>query len=219
VFKYKRKNDVGIYGLTAKWYDKNSRESRLAEMQGYANEVSKQVKGKGNILEIAPGPGYLSIELAKKGHKVTGVELSPDFVKIEQVNAREAKVSVDFKEGNVSNIPSSDNEFDFTICTAAFKNFKNPVKALNEMYRVLKPGGTSLIVDMNHDASKEDLKFEIEKMNMKGFDKLFMKFAFNTFLTQSAYTKEEIENFIKQTPFKNYEVKKGGISFYIYLNK
>ena len=87
------------------------------------------------------------------------------------------------------------------------------------MYRVLKPGGISLIIDMDHDASKKDLQLEIEKMNMKGFDKIFMKFAFNTFLTQSAYTKKEIETFIKKTPFKNYEIKKNGISLYIYLTK
>ena len=89
MMKNMRKNkDVGIYGLTAKWYDKNSRKSRIVEMKRYADEVASHVNKNANILEIAPGPGYLSIELAKKGFNLTGVEISADFVEIEKNNAK-----------------------------------------------------------------------------------------------------------------------------------
>ncbi|GFZ93367.1 methyltransferase type 11 [Paenibacillus marchantiophytorum] len=218
--KNKRKNkDVGIYGLTAKWYDKNSRKSRMTQMQDYANEIATLVSKRANILEVAPGPGYLSIELAKKGFNVTGVEISADFVKIEKNNANEANVSVDFKEGNASNLPSEDNFFDFIVCSAAFKNFKDPSKALCEMYRVLKEGGTSLIIDMNHEATSEDINNEIRQTGMKGFDKHFVKFAFKTFLKQGAYTKKDFESLLEETPFKNYHIKKEGISLFVYLYK
>ena len=220
MMKNMRKNkDVGIYGLTAKWYNRNTRKSRLAEMPRYANEVASHVSKDANILEVAPGPGYLSIELAKKGFNVTGVEISPDFVKIEKNNAKEANVSVDFKEGNASNLPCEDNFFDFIVCSAAFKNFKESVKALCEMHRVLKQGGTSLIIDMNHESTAKDIENEVSKTGMKGFDKLFVKFAFKTFLKQGAYTKEGFETLLKQTPFKNYKIKKDGISLYVYLYK
>lgn len=213
-----RKNkDVGIYGFAAKWYDKNTRKSRLAEMQGYANEVARRVSPGANILEVAPGPGYLSIELARKGFNVTGVELSPDFVEIANKNAQEANVEVNFKQGNASNLPCEDNFFDFIVCSAAFKNFKEPIKALCEMHRVLKQGGTSLIIDMNHEATNEDINNEVRRM--KGFDKYFVKFSFKTFLKQGAYTKEEFETFLKETPFKNYQIKKEGISLYVSLYK
>ncbi len=215
----RKTKDVGIYGLTAKWYDKNSRKSRMTQMQTYANEVASLVGKRANILEVAPGPGYLSIELAKKGFNVTGVEISPDFVKIEKDNAKEANVSVDFKEGNASNLPCEDSIFDSIICSAAFKNFKDPVKALNEMYRVLKEGGTSLIIDMNYEATSEDINNEIRQTGMKGFDKHFVKFAFKTFLKQGAYTKEDFESLLKETPFKNYNIKKEGISLFVYLYK
>jgi ubiquinone/menaquinone biosynthesis C-methylase UbiE len=211
--------DVGIYGLTAKWYDKNSRKSRMAEMQRYAQEVASHVSQNANILEVAPGPGYLTIELAKKGFNVTGVEISPDFVKIEKNNAKEAKVSVDFKEGNASNLPCEDHFFDFIVCSAAFKNFKDPVKALCEMHRVLKQGGTSLIIDMNHGATSEDIDNEVRNSEMKGFDKYFVKLAFKTFLKRGAYTKEEFETLIKETPFRNYKIKNEGFSLYVYLYK
>ncbi|WP_286134000.1 class I SAM-dependent methyltransferase [Bacillus sp. AFS053548] len=215
----RKKKDVGIYGYTAKWYDKNSRKSRLTQMQEYATEIKSLIHEGARILEIAPGPGYLSIELAKMGFDVTGVELSPDFVNIEKNNAKEANVLVDFKEGNASNLPCDDNTFDFIVCSAAFKNFMDPVKALSEMYRVLKPGGTSLIIDMNFNATAQDIEGEIRKTGMKGFDKYFVKFAFKTFLKKGAYTKENFEMFLNETEFKNYHIKQEDISLYVYLYK
>ncbi|PEC49071.1 SAM-dependent methyltransferase [Bacillus sp. AFS077874] len=215
----RKKKDVGIYGYTAKWYDKNSRKSRMTQMQEYATEIQSLVQEGAKILEVAPGPGYLSIELAKIGFDVTGIELSPDFVNIEKNNAKEANVLVNFKEGNASNLPCDDNTFDFIICSAAFKNFMDPVKALKEMYRVLKPGGTSLIIDMNFNATAQDIEGEIRKTGMTGFDKYFVKFAFKTFLKKGAYTKENFEMFLNETEFKNYNIKQEGISLYVYLYK
>jgi len=52
---------------------------------------------------------------------------------------------------------------------------------------------------------------------MKGFDKCFVKFAFKTFLKKGAYTKEGLQALIEETSFKNYEIKKDGISLYVYL--
>ncbi|MFB7142715.1 class I SAM-dependent methyltransferase [Gottfriedia sp. NPDC056225] len=215
----RKKKDVGIYGLTAKWYDKNSRKSRMTQMQEYANEIKTLVKEEAKILEIAPGPGYLSIELAKMGFEVTGVEISPDFVTIEKNNAKEANVSVDFKEGNASNLPCEENTFDFIVCSAAFKNFKEPVKAISEMYRVLKPGGTALIIDMNYNSTAADIENEMIKTEMKGFDKYFVKYAFKTFLKKGAYTKEDFEIFINETEFSDYKIKQEDISLYVYLTK
>ena len=217
--KMRKKKDVGIYGYTAKWYDKNSRKSRMTQMQEYATEIQSLVHDGARILEVAPGPGYLSIELAKMGFDVTGVELSPDFVNIEKINAKEANVLVDFKEGNASNLPCDENTFDFIVCSAAFKNFKDPVKALKEMYRVLKPGGTSLIIDMNFNTTAQDIEGEIKKTGMKGFDKYFVRFAFKTFLKKGAYTKENFEMFLNETEFKNYNIKQEDISLYVYLSK
>ncbi len=93
------------------------------------------------------------------------------------------------------------------------------MKALNEMYRVLKQGGISLIIDMNHEASAEDIENEIKKTGMKGFDKYFVKFSFKNFLKQGAYTKEGFEQLIRESYFKDYKIRKEGISLYVYLYK
>jgi ubiquinone/menaquinone biosynthesis C-methylase UbiE len=128
--------DIGIGGITARWYDNNTRKSRLAEMKAYAKEVDKHIQDGCSVLEVAPGPGYLAIELAKLGKckKIIGLDISKDFVEIARRNAKEAGVlEVEFRQGNVADIPFPDNKFDFIICTAAFKNFKDPFVALSQI--------------------------------------------------------------------------------------
>ena len=220
IMKNKRKKkDIGINGRMAKWYDKNTRNSRLNEMREYADIIRGHAKAGAKILEIAPGPGYLSIELAKSGFDVTGVEISEDFVVIEKRNAEEAGVNVNFKQGNASALPLQDESMDFIICTAAFKNFSKPLNALHEMCRVLTPDGTALIIDMNYGSTKEDIEAEMQKNEMKGFDGWFVKLAFKTFLKSGAYTQEGFEELIMQTSFLKHEIKKEGISLFVWLHK
>jgi ubiquinone/menaquinone biosynthesis C-methylase UbiE len=216
----RRSKDIGIEGITARWYDNNTRKHRLAEMKAYAKEVDKYIHNGCSVLEVAPGPGYLAIELAKLGnHKIIGLDISKDFVEIARRNAKEAGVEVEFRQGSVADIPFADNTFDFIICTAAFKNFKEPFKALNQMYRVLKSGGTALIIDMNRNASNQQIEDYTKFMGAKGIDKLFMKLIFRYFLRNGAYTKDEFMNLISKTVFKEFDIKEEGIGFYIYLRK
>jgi ubiquinone/menaquinone biosynthesis C-methylase UbiE len=99
-------------------------------------------------------------------------------------------------------MPFPDNSFDFIICIAAFKNFKEPFKALIQMYRVLKSGGTALIVDMNRDVSNQQINDYIESTYTRGMSRLFMKLIFKYFLRNGAYTKDEFTSLISKTAFK-----------------
>lgn len=215
----RKKRDIGITGRNAEWYDQNSRKYRQKEMASYADLVEQHTSKGASVLEVAPGPGYLSIELARRGFHVTGVEISADFVAIEKQNAKDAKVFVDFKQGNASSLPELDQTLDFVVCSAAFKNFRDPLKALHEMYRVLKSGGTALILDMNHEATNEDINNQVKQYGMKGFDRIFLKYAFKTFLKNGAYTKEGFEGLIAQTAVTRYEIIKYGIGFQVWLHK
>ena len=215
----RKKKDLGITGWFTRWYDKNTREKRLGEMQEYAHEVKKHLSDNANVLEIAPGPGYFSIELAKMGKfNITGVDISNDFIEICKINAKQENVNITFLQGNVSSMQFEDGTFDFIFCSAAFKNFKEPIVALKEMYRVLKSNGIVLIVDMNHDTQKEKLAEEAAKISKSGFERWFMKNTFKS-LCKGAYSKKEIDEMIKQTLFNKNEIKEVGISLYIYLYK
>ncbi len=96
-------------GMIARWYAKNTRQGR--EFDALAKRVSKIVPAGGRILEVAPGPGFLSVEIAKTGkYQVSGVEISKTFVEIEQVNAKAAGVEIDFRQGDAANMNPSQIE-------------------------------------------------------------------------------------------------------------
>jgi ubiquinone/menaquinone biosynthesis C-methylase UbiE len=155
----RRFKDIGIEGRSARWYDNNTRRHRLAEMKEYAKEAARYIHDGCSVLEVAPGPGYLAIELGKLGKfRIIGLDISKDFVEIARRNAKEAGVEVEFRHDSADDIPFPDNTFDFIICTAAFKNFKEPFKALSQMYRVLSSGGTALIIDMDRNASSQQIE-------------------------------------------------------------
>ena len=149
------------------------------------------------------------------------MDISKDFIQIAQRNAEDAGVLeiVEFRQGNVAGMPFPDNAFDFIICTATFKNFKDPLKALNQMHRVLKPGCTALIIDMNRNISNQQIKDYVSSLKATWIDKFFMKFIFRFFLRNGAYTRAEFTTLITKTEFKQFDIKEEGIGFYIYLTK
>jgi len=137
---------MGMDGSMARWYDRTTRKD-MPEFQKLAARIAAMMPAGGKVLEIAPGPGFLSIELAKRGLQVRAVDISKTFVEIGRSNARDAKVAVQFEQGNAAALPVEDGSTDFVVCRAAFKNFSEPVKALKEMKRVLRSGGTALLID------------------------------------------------------------------------
>ena len=212
--------DLGNDGKMAKWYDKNMREHRMSEMREYAEEVARRIKNGSTVLEIAPGPGYLSIELAKLGdYEIVGLDISKDFVEIAARNARASGVNVVFRQGNVVDIPFPDESFDFIVCSAAFKNFKEPLRALTEMCRVLKSHGKALIIDLDRDISNREIHKFTKEMGVKGIEALFMEMTFKYFLRRGAYTRNGFIKYLTATPFKGYDIKKEGLTLHVYLQK
>jgi ubiquinone/menaquinone biosynthesis C-methylase UbiE len=204
---------MAMEGFIARWYAKNTK-SNLDQYRDFANKVAKNVTEGSNILEVAPGPGYLSIELMKMGnYNVTGLDISKTFVQIATKNAEEEGVKVNFTEGDASNMPFNNDKFDFIVCTAAFKNFTKPIMALNEMYRILKPNGKALIIDLRKDASKDAINDNIKGMDMNWINSIFTKLTFRTFLLRNAYSITEIKNLISKTRFKKYKIPTDPMGF------
>src|SRR5277367_2685050 len=148
---------LGMEGLIARWYARNTGRN-IGDFRRAAQEVVPQLPEGADVLEVAPGPGFWAIELARLGsYHVVGLDISKTFVRMATENAAKAGVAVTFREGNASAMPFDANSFDFVYCRAAFKNFSEPSAAIKEMYRVLKPGGTATIVDLRRDASPQSI--------------------------------------------------------------
>ena len=206
-------------GMIAKWYAKNG--GRVSEQKLLVEKIKAALPAGGNVLEVAPGPGYLAIELAKYGsYKVTGLEISKTFIEIARTNAEKEKVNVEFRHGNASDMPFEDNAFDFIICVAAFKNFTEPVDAIREMHRVLKPGGKACIMDLRRDISMESINKHIKnELHISGFNALMTRLVFKTTLLKNAYTKAEIEKMVVQTGFTKLRIDEEALGMDIWLEK
>ena len=206
-------------GLIASWYAKTTLKD-LNRHKLMAKQLVEKIPANGSVLEIAPGPGYFCIELAKLGNfQITGLDISKSFVKIARKNASEAGLNIDFREGNASAMPFKDGTFDFTFCQAAFKNFSEPVKAIGEMYRVLKPGGIAVIADMRRDASAQDIEREVNGMGLDPINRFFVKWTFDHMLLRSAYSIDTMQAMVAQSPFSKARIDAKGIGFQAWLEK
>src|SRR5262249_13845505 len=152
---------------------------------------------------VAPGPGFLAIQLARRGYRVTAVDISATFVRMARENAARAGVTIDVRQGNASRLPFADNSFDFVVCTAAFKNFSDPVGALDEIHRVLRPGAEAAVIDLRKDATREDIDAEVGKMGMSWWNALVTGWIFRFFLLRRAYSREQLERLVRDSRFRH----------------
>ena len=216
--KRKAYKGIAMEGIIAWQYNRIQKNS-IAQYKSWAKLVSDNTAPGSNVLEIAPGPGYLSVELAKLGnYNITGLDISKTFVKIAQNKAKEAGVQVEFRQGDAAYTPFPDDNFDFVICTSAFKNFPEPVKVIDEIFRVLKTKGKALIIDLNKDDPKTKLNEYVDHMNLNMFDSYFTKLTFKS-LAKSAYTKSEIQDIVKKSKFKGCKIIDEEVGFEIWLEK
>jgi ubiquinone/menaquinone biosynthesis C-methylase UbiE len=207
-------------GVVARWYAGIRRSgSQAEEYRKQANRLTGGLRAGAEILEVAPGPGYFAIEMARQGgFHVRGLDISRTFVEIATKNAKQAAVTVDFRQGDVAKMPFDAESFDLVVCQAAFKNFTRPASALSEMHRVLRAGGTAVIQDMSSEASHADIQDEVRRMELGSFS-TFMTKATLEMLRRRAYSPAVFERFASESPFASFEVKTEGIGLEVRLTK
>jgi len=132
--------------------------SRMPQMRWIRHLVISQaavLKDHGEAVDLGCGAGQLVMEMARKapGLHMTGIDLSQKML----ADARQAaqrlglEDRVDFRLGNVEQIPFPDQSLDLVISTASLHHWTDPMKVLNEVDRVLKPGGAYYVLDLRRD--------------------------------------------------------------------
>jgi ubiquinone/menaquinone biosynthesis C-methylase UbiE len=116
-------------------------------------------------------------------------------------------------------MPLMSSSFDFLLCRAAFKNFAQPVIALKEMCRVLKPGGRGLIIDLKGNASKSEISRAVDGMGLSTLNRILTKMAFKTMLLKRAYTKPQFEQMLAQAEFAKVEIAENHLGLEIEMTK
>jgi ubiquinone/menaquinone biosynthesis C-methylase UbiE len=208
---------IQMEGPIARWYARTTRDRRDYPIT--ARAIAAQLPDGGDVLEVAPGPGYMAIELARlgSGYHITGLDISRSLVRIATENAHRAGVKIDFQHGDVTRMPFASNSFDFVVCQAAFKSFPDPVAALNEIHRVLRLNGRASIYDLRKDAPPDAIEEEIRGMHLSPLNALFTRWAFRFGLLREAYTRDRLDAVVAGSHFGTGEVRIDGIGFELQL--
>ena len=119
-----------------------------AERAAWDRIVAVVVPGTAlDALDVGCGTGFLALELAGRGHRVTGVDFAPAMIAEARRKATAAGAAIRFEEGDAEALPFPARHFDFVISRHLLWTLPNPEAAIDEWIRVLRPGGRLVVVD------------------------------------------------------------------------
>lgn len=128
--------------------------------------LKSHLKNRQHILDLGCGYGRFTIPLAVEGFDIEGLDLSPELIAKASDLVKEHKVNVKFTIGDMRSLQYKENEFDSIICMwntfSELFEFKDQIKAVKEMLRVLRKEGFAFIEVRNHLISGVDREYLIE---------------------------------------------------------
>lgn len=146
---------AGYWTKRSSDFKEQRREELHSPLAGrWMEEIDKYLpKGEHlRILDVGCGTGFFTILLAKRGHQVTGIDLTPDMILHARELAKEEGADCEFHVMDAENPEYDDNTFDFVISRNLTWTLPDAQKAYKEWMRVLKPGGVLLNFDANYGA-------------------------------------------------------------------
>lgn len=133
--------------LFAAYYE---RVSQGTAEKTYMEPLRKKIVGQaaGLILEVGAGNGLnFACYDPEFVERVEATELDSSMLSYARARAQTAPVPVTLTQANVEQLPFADAHFDCIVCTLVFCSVNNPLRGLQEMRRVLKPGGQLLMIE------------------------------------------------------------------------
>lgn len=115
-------------------------------------------KGKGTILEIGSGMGYLTYSLKEAGYDVQGLDISKTAVELAKANYGNYYISGDLFEYARNN----ENKYDVVLLTEVIEHIDAPIHFIAAIMRLLKAGGKAIITTPNKSTYPSDIIWETE---------------------------------------------------------
>jgi ubiquinone/menaquinone biosynthesis C-methylase UbiE len=114
--------------------------------------ILQQGVTRGDVLDLGTGPGYVAIQLGRQRSdlRIIGLDLAAHMV--EQAKHNAAKAGLDgrgiWPHADAHRLPFADDSFDLVISSFALHHWSEPLRILNEIARVLQPGGRYYLADL-----------------------------------------------------------------------
>ena len=105
-------------------------------------------------VDLATGTGDIAFELASAGADVIGVDVTPRMIELANLKKRAGVASPRFLVGDMAALPFSGESFDLVTAGYGLRNVSDLRAAIDEIHRVLKPGGSALSLDFNRPSNR-----------------------------------------------------------------
>jgi SAM-dependent methyltransferase len=121
--------------------------AHFAPLQVFTTEPAAQlvryagIRSGDRVLDVACGTGVVAVTAARRGARVTGLDLTPELLDVARDNSLAAGVDVEWHEGDAEELPFPPESFDVVVSQFGHMFAPRPDVVVNEMLRVLKPGG------------------------------------------------------------------------------
>ena len=133
--KYDRMNHGMSLGIDRLW------------RRRFVRHLGRTLPSGAVVLDLACGTGDLTKALAMKGYTVTGLDISAEMMEVGKDKCRDLDPQPNFILGSAERIPFGDCTFDAVTIAFGLRNFDHRAECLNEIRRVLKPGGRLAILE------------------------------------------------------------------------
>ncbi|MBP5651005.1 MAG: bifunctional demethylmenaquinone methyltransferase/2-methoxy-6-polyprenyl-1,4-benzoquinol methylase UbiE [Bacteroidales bacterium] len=134
---YDKLNHIMSFGIDRSW--------RRKAVRAIADQPEVR-----RVLDVATGTGDFAIAIAKKlpaGSEIVGVDLSEQML---EIGRQKVQGNIALQQGDVEHLDFEDGSFDRVSVAFGVRNFEHLEQGLSEMYRVLRPGGKLVILELSY---------------------------------------------------------------------
>ena len=140
-----KKYTHGYHQVIVGWHSRRTAETCAAFLL-------PRLRPDAEVLDVGCGSGTITTGLARRASRVVGLDLSADVIDAAQANADEwGPSNISFEVGSVYELPWDDASFDVVYAHQVLQHLSDPVRALREARRVLRPGGLVAVRDSDYE--------------------------------------------------------------------
>ena len=139
--------------LANQWWDPNGKFKPLHLINPLRSDyINKKINVSGkSVLDVGCGGGILSESLARKGAKVTGIDLSEGPLKVAQIRNKKVNLDIDYKKISTNQLVDSGEKFDVIACLEMLEHVPDPSEIVSDCEKLLKKNGHIFFSTINRN--------------------------------------------------------------------